>query len=156
VDAAGGLELEIEQPVRDPAARLLLPEGGRQQLDGATALALVRSRHPEQLVAGEWQPVAVDPDLRVSTAAAVLTALVDEVQEAATRPLRLQSVAWAITGALSVDPRTSLRDLASLATAELPEVEVLPTRAPHSDVPARFATEETATALAAAGLSCAR
>ncbi|MGY1660439.1 LCP family protein [Geodermatophilus sp. SYSU D00705] len=156
VDAVGGLRLDVPQPVRDPAAGLLVPEAGPQHVDGRTALALVRSRHPEHLVDGRWQPAAVDPDGRASAAATVLTALVGAVRGAGLEPWRLQRVGWAATGALTVDAGTSATDLTSLATVDPGEVEVLPARAPDPGLPLRFATAGTGAALAAAGLSCSR
>ncbi|MGY1634239.1 LCP family protein [Geodermatophilus sp. SYSU D01186] len=156
VDAVGGLRLDVPQPVRDPAAGLHVPEAGPQHVDGRTALALVRSRHPEHLVDGRWQPAAVDPDGRASAAATVLTALVGAVRGAGLEPWRLQRVGWAATGALTVDAGTSATDLTSLATVDPGEVEVLPARAPDPGLPLRFATAGTGAALAAAGLSCSR
>src|SRR5688500_13662941 len=47
VDAAGGLDVDVPRPVRDPAAGLELRVAGARHVDGATALAMVRSRHPE-------------------------------------------------------------------------------------------------------------
>ncbi|MGY1636357.1 LCP family protein [Geodermatophilus sp. SYSU D00742] len=156
VDAAGGLRLDVPQPVRDPAAGLLVPEAGPQHVDGRTALALVRSRHPEHLVDGQWQPAAVDPDGRASAAATVLSALVGAVRRAGLEPWRLQRVGWAASGALTVDAGTSATDLVSLATSAPRDVEVLPAGEPSSQVPVRFVTEQTTAALAAAELSCSR
>ncbi len=154
VDAAGGLEVDVPEPVRDEPAGLLLERAGRQQVDGATALALVRSRHPEHLVDGAWIPAPVDPDGRSAAAAGVLSGLVDRVRSSPARPWRLQSVAWAASGALAVDPGTSVTDLVSLAGADLGAVEVLPVGEPEGGTLAREATPGTAAALAAAGLSC--
>ncbi|MGK5171799.1 LCP family protein [Geodermatophilus sp. CPCC 205761] len=156
VDAAGGLDLDVPRPVRDPAAGLLIAEAGRQHVDGRTALALVRSRHPEHLVDGAWQPAPVDPDGRATAAGTVLTALVGAVREAGVRPWLLQRVAWAASGSLTVDAATSATDLASLAGADLGDIEVLPAGEPNPQVPVRIATDGTAAALAAAGLSCSR
>ena len=156
VDAAGGLDVDVPAAVRDPAAGLLLPEAGPRHVDGATALALVRSRHPEHLVDGSWTPVPVDPDGRASSAGAVLTALTDAVRGSLVRPWRLQPVAWAASGAVSLDPGTSVAELTALARADIGEVEVLPVGAPEGDTIARRATDETDRAVAAAGMSCQR
>jgi len=56
VDAMGGISVCIDDPTRDHKSHLLLETAGCQRVDGATALAWVRSRHPEQLVGGEWRP----------------------------------------------------------------------------------------------------
>ena len=156
VDAVGGLEVDVPEPVRDRPAGLLVERAGRQTVDGATALALVRSRHPEHRVAGTWVPVAADPDGRARTAAAVLAGLVSRVQESVAAPWRLQPVAWAASGALAVDPGTSVPDLLALARAEVGTVGVLPAGDPLGGTLARLPTDATAAAVAGAGLSCRR
>lgn len=154
VDAAGGLDVDVPDPVRDPAAGLLLPRGGEQHVDGATALALVRSRHPEHLVDGTWTPAPVDPDGRASAAGTVLSALTDALRGSLVRPWRLQQVGWAASGAVSLDPGTSVAELASLARADIGQIGVLPVSDPWNGTLGRRATDETARAVAAAGLSC--
>ncbi|MCA0146582.1 LCP family protein [Blastococcus sp. LR1] len=155
VDAVGGLEVDVPEPVRDRPAGLELTTPGRLHVDGATALALVRSRQPEQLVDGRWVPATVDPDGRATTAGTVLSALLDRVRESALRrPWRLQSVAWAASGGLAVDPGTSVLDLAGLAGADIGDLATLPASAPLSPSLVRLPTADTAAAVAAAGLSC--
>ena len=127
VDAAGGLDVDVPAPVRDPAAGLELHTAGPQHVDGATALALVRSRHPQELVDGSWSDAVVDPDGRASSAATVLGALADVTRA---RPWRLPQVAWAASDALSVDRGTSAGELATLLTADLGRPVVLPPRGP--------------------------
>jgi hypothetical protein len=121
-------------------------------VDGATALALVRSRHPEHLVDGAWVPAPVDPDGRADTAGTVLTALMDRVEGA--RPARLQALAWAVSDAVTVDPGTSLSDLLALARADLGPVTVLPAGEPFGGTLARPPTADTTAAVTAAGMSC--
>ena len=48
VDAAGGLDVDVPPPVRDTDTGLRIDEAGAHHVDGATALAMVRSRHPEE------------------------------------------------------------------------------------------------------------
>ncbi|SHN86304.1 transcriptional attenuator, LytR family [Geodermatophilus obscurus] len=154
VDAAGGLTVDVPVPVRDPGAGLELPRAGVQHVDGRTALALVRSRHPQHLVDGAWTPVPVDPDGRASAAGTVLSALVDAVRGSLVRPWRLQAVGWATTGALTVDPGTSVTDLAALAGADLSTVEVVPSDHRDGAVPVALPTAGTRAAIEAAGLTC--
>ena len=156
VDAAGGLDVDVPEPVRDPPAGLLLEHAGRQHVDGATALALVRSRHPEHRVDGVWVPAPVDPDGRATAAGTVLAALVPRVQGSLARPWRLQSVAWAASDALAVDPGTSVGDLAGLARADVGTVDVLPAAPPAPGSLPRLPTDGTRAAVAAAGLTCDR
>jgi LCP family protein required for cell wall assembly len=154
VDAAGGLDVDVPQPLRDRPAGLLLERAGRQRVDGATALALVRSRHPEHRVDGAWVPAPVDPDGRATAAGTVLSALVAQVQRSLTLPWRLQSVAWAASGALAVDPGTSVPDLLALAQADIGAVGVLPAAEPVAGTLPRLPTAETTAAVAAAGMHC--
>lgn len=154
VDAAGGLTVDVPVPVRDPGAGLELPRAGVQHVDGRTALALVRSRHPQHHVDGAWTPVPADPDGRASAAGTVLGALVDSVRGTVVRPWRLQTVGWATTGALTVDPGTSLTDLAALGGADLSTVEVVPSDLRDGAIPVALPTAGTRAAIEAAGLSC--
>jgi LCP family protein required for cell wall assembly len=57
VDVMGGLTVCVDNPRRDIKSHLLLETTGCQRVDGETALAWVRSRHPEDLVGGEWKAV---------------------------------------------------------------------------------------------------
>lgn len=155
VDALGGVDVDLPGPVRDPQAGLLLTGSGPQELDGATALALVRSRHPEVPGAdGGWEPAPADPDGRAATAAHVLGAVLERVADARHRPWRLQATAWAASGAVSLDPGTSLLDLASLSGTELTGATVLPAGPPVAGALLRLPTADTAAAVAAAGLAC--
>ncbi len=154
VDAAGGLDVDVPEPVRDRAAGLLLEDAGRQRVDGITALALVRSRHPEHRVDGAWTRARVDADGRATAAGTVLAALADRVRGSLTSPGRLQSVAWAGSGALATDPGTSPTDLLSLARTDVGTVQVLPAAEPVGGTLPRLPTAATAAALSGAGLSC--
>ena len=60
-DALGGVEIELAQPVRDLKAKLELP-AGCVQLDGAKALAFVRSRHWQIYSNGTWRSDATSSD----------------------------------------------------------------------------------------------
>ncbi len=103
---------------------------------------------------GAWVPAPVDPDGRADAAGAVLAALTDRVHAAWSQPVRLQSLAWAASGAVAVDPGTSPTDLLALARADLGPVTVLPAGEPLGGTLARLPTADTTAAVAAAGLSC--
>jgi hypothetical protein len=81
---------------------------------------------------------------------------VQQVQASLTRPWRLQAVAWAASGALAVDPGTSVVDLAGLARADVGTVHTLPAADPVAGTLPRMPTAGTDATLAAAGLSCER
>ena len=154
VDVLGGIDVEVPAPVRDSHSGLLIERAGNHHVDGATALAMVRSRHPEEQVDGRWVPATVDPDGRTETAGAVLAAMADAGDRTAVRPWRLQQLAWAGSDAVSVDASTSFADLAALAAADIGPVEVLPVSEPLGETIARLPTDATDEAVAAAGLSC--
>jgi LCP family protein required for cell wall assembly len=154
VDAVGGVDVDVPAPVRDPAAGLHLATAGPRHVDGSTALALVRSRNPQQLVDGAWVPAPVDPDGRASAAAGVLHALADAAEGSLTRPWRLQALAWAASGELTVDAETSSRELLGVLYSELGRVTVLPVGPPVGGTLVRFPTDATSRAVAAVGMSC--
>ena len=154
VDAVGGLDVDVPEPVRDPAAGLELGRAGRLHLDGLTALAMVRSRHPEHLVDGRWVPVPADADGRARAAGSVLSALAMAARPSLLHPLRMHELAWTASGAVTVDGGTSTADLVGLARTDLDAVEVLPVSRPQGDLLPRFMTHEGQAAITAAGLSC--
>ena len=155
VDAAGGLDVDIPEPVRDPGAGLDLPRAGHLHVDGETALAMVRSRHPEHLVDGAWVPVPVDPDGRATAAGTVLAALAAAARPSALHPWRLQRLAWAASDALTIDDGTSPVQLAQLAAVPVGAVKVLPVSDPVGTVLPRYYTHATRDTIADAGMSCA-
>ncbi len=57
VDVMGGITVCNDNPMRDLKSHLDLPTTGCRVVDGAVALAWVRSRHPEELVNGQWRGV---------------------------------------------------------------------------------------------------
>ena len=57
VNSMGGVSVCIDRPRRDLKSHLLISSTGCQRVDGEVALAWVRSRHPEELVDGEWRPI---------------------------------------------------------------------------------------------------
>ncbi len=84
----------------------------------------------------------------------MLRALLERVADARSQPWRLQRTAWAASGAMSLDPGTSLADLVALAGTELTATTVLPASPPVEGALLRLPTAGTAAAVAAAGLAC--
>jgi LCP family protein required for cell wall assembly len=59
VDVLGGITVCVNRPTRDQKAHLLIEHSGCHRVDGETALAWVRSRHPEELVGPDtWVAVS--------------------------------------------------------------------------------------------------
>jgi LCP family protein required for cell wall assembly len=54
VDAMGGVTVCVDSPTRDTKSGLRIRDAGCANADGRTALAWVRSRHPEERVNGKW------------------------------------------------------------------------------------------------------
>lgn len=115
VDALGGVSVALPHAIRDPSAGLAIMSTGSVHLDGRTALALVRSRNPQQLIDGRW--LGSDPDVgaaaRTKWAGMVFAALRAKAK-GVRNPLRLQALAWTATGAITTDSHTGLDDLRAL------------------------------------------
>ncbi len=62
IDSVGGVEICVEHDRRDWRADLDI-KAGCTSADGATALAWVRSRHPQDYIDGRWRTVAGSSDL---------------------------------------------------------------------------------------------
>jgi LCP family protein required for cell wall assembly len=104
VDAAGGVEVCLERPIKDRDAGIDLP-GGCQELNGRDALGYVRVRK-------------IDDDLqRIKRQQQFLRALAGEVAQPSTvlNPIRLYRTAGAAGGALRADDALSSVDLLRMA-----------------------------------------
>jgi LCP family protein required for cell wall assembly len=151
VDELGGLTVRIREPVRDHKARLEIDHAGQVHLDGAAALALVRSRHPLLLVDGGWTRLGERAGARARSrnAAAMFTALRRKARAARAHPLTLQRTLWATTGALTLDEGAGLSDVLDLLNSQ-GRLTVLPA-APLPRTIATLADGRTRQALRAAG-----
>ena len=103
VDAIGGVEMFLQEPIRDQRANLDLAEGC-QVLDGADALAFARAR-------------SIDDDFgRISRQQRLLVELRDQVQENGVfaEPVRTLRLAEAIAGSMTVDSTLTLNRIRQL------------------------------------------
>lgn len=153
VDSLGGVEVDIREPVRDAYSGLSLDHAGPHRLDGATALALVRSRHPEVLRDGTWVAVPAGSAERTRWAGLVLAAVATRARAEIGNPLALQRLAWRTTGVLTTDTDTSLWDLFSVAR-NLPAVRPLPVQTRSGII--ALPTAETRSTLRDAGFTTCR
>ncbi|MCL2466142.1 MAG: LCP family protein [Micrococcales bacterium] len=144
VDALGGIDVDIPYPVHDTDASLDLPEAGTLHLDGTTALALVRSRHPVRTIDGTQVATTTDDGARARTesAARVFSAVTTQAKTVR-NPFVVHRTAWASTGALTVDNNTSLTDLRTLT--QLSSVQVVPVPATYPPDPAFIAHADPTT-----------
>lgn len=123
VDDLDGVPVDIPEPVRDPAAGLDLA-AGPQRLDGAQALALIRSRHPEVLRDGQWRAVdeRAGAETRTTQAGVVLAAVRDALLA---DPFSWPASAWSGVGSVRTDDGTGPWDLLQLVRS-IGEVTPLP------------------------------
>ncbi|TSD64419.1 LCP family protein [Aeromicrobium piscarium] len=108
VDAIGGIEMCLEEPVRDELSMVDL-DAGRHELDGEQALALARTRHAfgdgSDIARLEHQQLVMSSIAQKATSQGVLT-----------RPDRLVRLLDAVTKSLTVDDELgSVGDMTGLA-----------------------------------------
>lgn len=133
VDAAGGVEVTTDRPLRDTYTKFSLP-AGRHVLDGNDALAYVAARRVElQQPDGTWVPDVASAGNRSSKGADVLRNLAERTSVSPLHPVAAQQLAWAAAGAVSFDGKVSptevpgllasFRKLASAPTLRLPVLQ---------------------------------
>jgi LCP family protein required for cell wall assembly len=129
VDSLGGIEIEFAHPAFDLGSGLDVPEAGLVRLDGAQALAYVRSRSYHEWIDGEPRPEGGLPDVnRTMRQQAFLRALMGTASENR-NPVTLVSAANRISSGLRVDDAMSVIDAGRFAWAMgrlSPETVVLP------------------------------
>lgn len=145
VDAAGGVDIEIDEPIREQKLGLSLEPAGRHHLDGRTALQLVRSRHAEQLRDGSWAPVADGADSRLAHSQAVIRALAPRVETAGQSLWGRHQLASALAGTVTVDAGSGIGtldalvgSLRSVAADDTFAVERIPAEAAPGELDVRF------------------
>jgi LCP family protein required for cell wall assembly len=122
VNAIGGIKLSFPEPLYDLQAQLNITQTGCQLINGATALALVRSRHlqydPPGVTTADRSVWPSDPEsdlARITRDHTFLRVLINTAQsQGLYNPLKLNSFLSAVTNQVTMDP--GLRDqLISLA-----------------------------------------
>lgn len=117
VDAAGGLDVDVTNRIRDPRSKLAPIGPGRERLDGITALAWLRSRNPEVLTPKGWRPIA-DPAkgslLRNERTPAVMRSVAARMS---TRPWSSVPAFDDIAATLRIDDSASLLQMLALGRA---------------------------------------
>lgn len=129
VDAVGGVELTFEYPTRDLKSGLEVESAGTQFVDGATALAYVRSRSTEEFRDGDWRDADGGDIARTGRQREVLEGIIGR----ALTPggfIRLPVLVPAVTGAIRVGDSTHSWNLGlfgfRFATASANESVALP------------------------------
>lgn len=143
VNAAGGVTIHADHPLRDHASGATL-EAGENHLDGEEAVAYARSRRAEIQVDGNWVP---EPDGRLTRglrASQLVDAVVDRVDPWVAHPIRLRRLLGAVTAHVRLSEGVSLGELRSLASVmSPPAATVLPDLQPSPHVLRSYPTDET-------------
>lgn len=134
VSALGGIKMDFPEPLYDLEAQLHISQTGCQTINGATALALVRSRHLQYDPPGDTAPPSAWPSDPESDLARIvrdhefLKALINAAQnQSLFDPIKLNSFLSAVTNQVTMDPglRDQLVNLGTtyrhLASGNLPE-----------------------------------
>jgi LCP family protein required for cell wall assembly len=77
VESIGGIPLHVPHDTRDERSGLVLA-AGTQVLDGATAVAYLRARSPEEFVDGQWRKLPADDLARIQRHQEVLGSLIND------------------------------------------------------------------------------
>ncbi|NIA25268.1 MAG: hypothetical protein GWP04_06830 [Gammaproteobacteria bacterium] len=114
IDALGGVDLCVDNPVRDWRSELDLP-AGCSHIGGDQALAWVRTRHTEEYVDGEWQPMrGVSDFTRERHQQEMLFKVADRLASFGSLSA-FSDVANQIAGVIHLDSRFAFGDAVSLA-----------------------------------------
>lgn len=116
VDAIGGYEICVENPVRDQRANLELP-AGCTIADGEQTLAWMRSRRTQELTDNGWRTLPGMNDLaRNERQRSFLIEMIGRIADV-TSPQAMTSAAQSLAPFVTVDSELSLMDAAGLAWA---------------------------------------
>jgi len=114
VDALGGISLDFSMPVRDQYSGLDIRTTGCQVIDGAQALALVRSRHLYYYKDHTWNYDGMSDWSRIRRQQAFFHALLNRVHGVFPNVFRLNSFLSAVVSDLTVDTSLSSGEMLSL------------------------------------------
>ena len=114
IDSVGGVEICVEHDRRDWRAELDI-KAGCTNADGATALAWVRSRQPQEYVDGRWRTVSGSSDLlRIQHQQDVLLQLLGKLKTFDS-PTDLASKVQELSAAFTLDEGLGIGDAIALA-----------------------------------------
>jgi LCP family protein required for cell wall assembly len=117
VNALGGITMNFPDDLRDSYSGLQVTQTGCQMVNGAEALALVRSRHLSYRVPGaEWLYDGLSDFSRIQRQDAFFRAVLDKLNASITNPLAVNSFLAAAAQNLTIDDTLSEGALFHLAT----------------------------------------
>ncbi|MGO8876230.1 MAG: LCP family protein [Acidimicrobiales bacterium] len=114
VNALGGISLDFRYPVRDQLSGLSISKTGCQLIDGAQALALVRSRHLYYYKGHSWSYDGASDWSRIRRQQAFFHALLNKVHGVFPNVFKLNSFLGATVSDLIIDSSFSSGQLISL------------------------------------------
>jgi LCP family protein required for cell wall assembly len=103
IDAIGGVKMNFPMPLRDTFSALRITQTGCQQLNGATALAVVRARHLQYQVNGRWLDDPQSDLARIRRDHTFLRIFVNTAKSQVSNPFRLNALVGGLLGQVTVD-----------------------------------------------------
>ena len=113
VDSLGGVTIDFPNPAFDTHSGLDVPQSGAVELDGAQALAFVRSRHYTEVIDGKNRTDPTGDLGRVTRQQQFLTAVLSKLGQSK-NPVSLARAANSASGGLRIDDTIGLLDAARL------------------------------------------
>jgi LCP family protein required for cell wall assembly len=115
VNALGGITMNFPDPVKDSYSGLDVTQTGCQQVDGATALELVRARHLYYEATGEWQYDGLSDFSRIQRQDAFFRAVLTKLSRVTLDPITVNNFIGAAVSDMTIDTTLSESDLISIA-----------------------------------------
>jgi LCP family protein required for cell wall assembly len=115
VNAIGGVHLDFKYPVKDVVSGLRIRTTGCQLVQGAQALALVRSRHLQYEIKGVWYDNNGSDFTRILNQQAFFRAVIHQLNAQITNPFALNGFIGAAVHNLIIDQTMTEPRLKSLA-----------------------------------------
>jgi LCP family protein required for cell wall assembly len=115
VNALGGITMDFPTPVKDQYTGLDVTQTGCQEVNGTTALQLVRSRHLYYMEDGYWHYDGQSDFSRIQRQDAFFRAVLQKVNSSITNPLAINSFIGAAVGNVTIDDTLTQADLLHIA-----------------------------------------
>lgn len=115
VNALGGITMNFPDPVKDSYSGLDVTQTGCQQVDGATALELVRARHLYYEATGEWQYDGLSDFSRIQRQDSFFRAVLTKLSRVTLDPITINNFIGAAVSNMTIDTTLSESDLISMA-----------------------------------------
>jgi LCP family protein required for cell wall assembly len=114
IDAIGGIRMSFPMPLRDSYSSLKISQTGCQQLNGATALAVVRARHLQYFANGRWNDDPQSDLARIRRDHTFLRIFVNAAKAQLTNPLKLNALVGGLLNQVTVDTGLNVNTMLTL------------------------------------------